>query len=114
MADCGPGRRPMAPLEDVYPPETVAEIERRGRPPPEREPPGLRRRAAAGGLAAGLLLGVREVLEPEPERPEVVEVDPGAIEPGEGVRLLLVRDDPAASRAWVGPTLNPRDGRGAG
>lgn len=88
-------------LEDVYPAETVAEIERRGRRPTVRPPRHLRRRAAAGGLAAGLLLGGRAVFEPEPERPEVVEIDPSAIEPGDGVRLLLVDGDPPASRAWV-------------
>jgi hypothetical protein len=100
--------RPLGPvggrrLEEVYPPETVAEIERRGRPRATPEPAGLRGRAAAGGLVAGLLLGVREALEPEPERPAVVEVDPGRIPEGEGVRLVLVPGAPAASRAWIGP-----------
>ena len=85
----------------MYPAETVAEIERRGRSATVRPPLRLRRRAAAGGLAAGLLLGGRAVFEPEPERPEVVEIDPHAIEPGDGVRLLLVDGDPPASRAWV-------------
>jgi hypothetical protein len=101
MTDRGDsGRRPWE-LEDVYPPETMDEIERRGRPAEPGRHAGLRGRAAAGGLAAGLLLGVREALEPEPERPAVIEVDPREIPHGEGVRLLLVPGAPAASRAWI-------------
>jgi hypothetical protein len=90
-------------LEEVYPSATLAEIDRRGRRSPDPPPSGLRRRAAAGGLVAGLLLGVREALEPEPERPAVVEVDPRSIPDGEGISLLLVPGDPAASRVWVRP-----------
>jgi hypothetical protein len=90
-------------LEEVYPPETVAEIDRRGARPQRHGSTGLRGRAAAGGLAAGLLLGVREAMEPEPERPEVVEVDLSLIPDGEGVHLVLVRGAPAASRAWITP-----------
>lgn len=94
---------PLGGLEDIYPPATLAEIERRGRSSSHPHPSGLARRAAAGGLVAGLLLGVREVGGDPSARPEVVEIDPREIESGEGVRLLLFRDDPGAGRAWVKP-----------
>ncbi|MBW3611948.1 MAG: hypothetical protein KY438_10550 [Actinobacteria bacterium] len=61
---------------------------------------GLRRSTASGALAAAVLLGLREVLEPSPDDEPAVVVDaPG--EPDDPRASLVVRFDPDSPAATV-------------
>lgn len=63
----------MTTLGDLYDAEDLARIEAGPRPSPPR---GRNHPAAAGALVVALGLGLAEVLDPEPERPVVTDVDP--------------------------------------
>lgn len=101
----------MDPLEPVYDPETLDEIDGWSDraafghaidPAEERsEVPAWRRRAGAGGIAAGLALGLQEIFEePEPHRQiEVLPAMPG--EDNDHITLYFVPNNPQATVAII-------------
>ncbi len=61
---------------------------------------GLRRSTSSGALAAAIMLGLREVLEPPPEDEQAVVVDaPG--EPEDPAAPLVLRFDPESPAGTV-------------
>ncbi len=105
---------PDAPpaLEDVYDEATIAALD--AGVEPERSEPGAadegtpvaaagwRGSLAGGAVLAGIALGLREVLDHEPDAGAMIEVvrDTGA-QPVDGVTLCFVPDDPQATVAIV-------------
>lgn len=94
-------------LEDVYDEETVALIERAARPPRGTEGIVPRGRSGVTGLVvAGMMTGVADVLEPEPEQPAMVEFSPDRPDPESmPVQFVYVHGDPQASRLILRPWL---------
>ena len=90
-------------LDDVYDAETLARIERaRSRRPAPGDPRPRSRRIPAGALAAALMLGVADVLDP-PRRVEIAEVDPWGAADADRNRWVRLRwsADPARTIAFV-------------
>ena len=93
------------PDDDLYSDAELAAIH--GWTPPPPPPPGpegvagLRRTTAGGALAATVLLGLRDALEPPPcdEPAVVVEVDGEGDDPGVAVALRFDAGSPAATVA---------------
>ena len=76
--------------------------------PSDHGPPTLptrlvswRRRSVIGAVAMGWALGLREVLENDPDDPIVIEVDADGEPHDLPIRLLLEPDDPAGSLCIV-------------
>lgn len=101
---------PAPALEDVYDARTLAALDagvEPVRPDPGDEVvdhprPGFRGSVASGAVLAGLMLGMREVFDPEATREPVFELapDPG-LQPVDGVTLYFVPGDPQATVAVV-------------
>ncbi len=94
-----------AHFEDLYDPETLATLdawaqsEREG-PLPSRVS-RWSRSTAAGMVLTGFALGLREVLDPEEDRPIVIEVDADGEPSHLPVQLFLDPDSPAGSLCLV-------------
>lgn len=76
--------------------------------PADHGPPTLptrlvswRRRSVVGAVAMGWALGLREVLERDPDDPIVIEVDADGEPHDLPIRLLLLPDDPSGSLCIV-------------
>ena len=104
---------PDAPpaLEDVYDARTLAaldagvepdRVEDDGDELVDRPRPGFRGSIASGAVLAGLMLGMREVFDPDATREPVFELapDPG-LQPVDGITLYFVPGDPKATVAVV-------------
>jgi hypothetical protein len=95
-------------LDDVYDDLTLARIER---DTPSHDRPALRgwrRGTATGVIVTGLVVGMREAVEPERRDEIVEEVDLfGVVDPAAPVVYVHVPGAPAASRAYVRPWLLP-------
>ncbi len=100
---------PAPALEEVYDARTLAALDTGVEPAWEddeatvdRPPPGFRGSIASGAVLAGLMLGMREVFDPEATREPVFELapDPG-LQPVDGVTLYFVPGDPEATVAVV-------------
>jgi anti-sigma-K factor RskA len=94
-------------LTDVYDEETLTRIETAPRAVTGGSPgaTGARRRVAAGSVVAGVVLGLREVLDAGPEEePVVIEVDAHGNDADLPVRVRLT-GDPRRSWARVRPWL---------
>lgn len=93
-------------LDEVYDAETLARIERArsARRPVPGEARPRSRRLPAGALAAALMLGVADVLDP-PRRVEIAEVDPWRAADADRNRWVRLRwsSDPARTIALVRP-----------
>lgn len=95
------------PDDDLYSDAELAAI--RGWTPPPPSPPGpegvagLRRTTAGGAIAAAVLLGLRDALEPpaSDEAAVVVEVDGETDDPSVAVALRFDRESPAATVAFL-------------
>ncbi|HEV2766282.1 MAG TPA: hypothetical protein VGV63_01075 [Acidimicrobiales bacterium] len=94
------------PDDDLYTGAELAAIDGWTPPPPPAPPgpegvAGLRRTTAGGALAAAVLLGLRDVLEPPPsdEAAVVVEVDGEADDAFVAVALRFDAGSPAATVA---------------
>lgn len=100
---------PAPALEDVYDARTLAALDARVEPKwadddpaVERPRPGFRGSVASGAVLAGLMLGMREVFDPDATREPVFELapDPG-LQPVDGVTLYFVPGDAKATIAVV-------------
>lgn len=100
---------PPPALEDVYDARTLAALEAGTEPSwdaeesvAERPRPGFRGSIASGAVLAGLMLGMREVFDPEAGREPVFELapDPG-LQPVDGITLYFVPGDPRATVAVI-------------
>lgn len=101
---------PAPALEDLYDARTLAALDAGVEPDREAEDDeatvehprrGFRGSIASGAVLAGLMLGMREVFDPDASEP-VYEVapDPG-LQPVDGVTLYFVPGDPRATVAVV-------------
>jgi hypothetical protein len=63
--------------------------------------PGWRQRSAAGAVAAAMLLGLREALEPEPPDEAIVEIGVAPAEPVGDVELRFDEGSPRRTVAVV-------------
>ncbi len=99
-------------FEDLYDPEILAALDAWA----GSEPDGLlpsrvnrwSRSTAAGMLLTGFALGLREVLDPEEDRPIVIEVDADGEPSHLPVQLFLDPDSPAGSLCLVRRDPLPR------
>lgn len=102
---------PDAPpaLEEVYDARTLAALDARVEPGwddedtvAERPRTGFRGSIASGAVLAGLMLGMREVFDPEAGDEPRFELapDPG-LQPVDGITLYFVPGDPQATVAVV-------------
>lgn len=99
----------MSEEEWIYDPDEIAAIEA-WRPPAEprgAEPgvAGLRRRSVSGALAAAVMLGLRDVLEPPRDEAAVVVEAPG--EPDDPSVPVTVRFDPESPHSTVAIVRRP-------
>ena len=98
------------PLEDVYDARTLAALDAGAEPAwddgddpaVERPRPGFRGSIASGAVLGSLMLGLRDVFDPDANREPVFELapDPG-VQPVDGVTLYFVPGDPRATVAVV-------------
>lgn len=94
----------MSGQEWIYDEDELAAIDAWSAQPSARPPDsgvaGLRRRSATGALAAAVMLGLRDVLEPPPEDDEaVVSESPG--EPDDPTARVVLRFDPESPEATM-------------
>ncbi|MGI9120973.1 MAG: hypothetical protein ACR2G7_12780 [Acidimicrobiales bacterium] len=92
----------MSGQEWIYDEDELAAIDAWSAQPSSRPPDsgvaGLRRRSAGGALAAAVMLGLRDVLEPPPDDDEaVVSESPG--EPDDPTAGVILRFDPESPQA---------------
>jgi hypothetical protein len=101
-------------LEDLYDPETLATLDAWAEPEPDPEGPlpsrvnRWSRRTAAGMVLTGFALGLREVLDPEEERPIVIEIDADGEPAHLPIQLFLDPDSAAGSLCLVRRDPLPR------
>jgi hypothetical protein len=93
-------------LDDVYDEVTLARIDRSVPSPARPVVTGWRRGTATGALVTGLVVGLRDVVEPARRDVIVEEVDLfGRVDPAAPVVYVHVPGAPALSRASVRPWL---------
>lgn len=99
--------RPPPPFEELYDERTLAALDARtGEPARPWQP--VARRGGAGGVLLGAVLGLREVLDPEPDDEPVIELRPDDSGADEcWVTFVFVPGAPRASRILVRPWLAP-------
>lgn len=101
-------------FEDLYDPETLATLDAWERSQPEPEGPlpsrvnRWSRRTAVGMVLSGFALGLREVLDPEEDRPIVIEIDADGEPSHLPVQLFLDPDSAAGSLCLVRRDPLPR------
>ncbi|CAN5222454.1 hypothetical protein BH18ACT4_BH18ACT4_00270 [soil metagenome] len=102
--------RTDAALGELYDAATVARLDRRSQPlirgPEATSESGWRRGGAAGALIAGLVLGLRDALEPSGDKPIIEELDLSELDDSKRpVVFHYVSGDPPASVVIVRPWL---------
>jgi hypothetical protein len=99
----GAGRSGSWEIEDVYDPDTLAQIDRAAGVAAERAEEVRRGRSGmAGMLMAGVMVGVADVLDPDRIQPEMVEFTPDHPDPESmPVQFVYVPGDPSASRLII-------------